>query len=122
MTISNEQRDYERLLRMIQSAEEVLMFTEDVSHEAFLQNRLLQLGTAKLIEQIAESARAMQKAFRDRYDAYPWGEMIGMRTVLVHEYWKIDPDKVYEAAQNEVPELLDYLHEIKAEMQKRGYS
>ena len=59
----------------------------------------------------------MTPDFREKYDGYPWHEMIAMRGIL-HMYWKVDYKIVFDIAQNDIPELLDYLLEIKADMEE----
>ncbi|MFW5659441.1 MAG: DUF86 domain-containing protein, partial [Bacteroidota bacterium] len=117
MKLTQNQKDYERLLRMIAACEETLEFVEDIQQEQFLKDRLLQLAVQKSLENIAEGARTMTADFRQRYHDYVWNEMIGMRVHSAHMYWKIDYKVIYKIAQDDVPELLAYLHEIKANME-----
>ncbi len=119
MKPTNTQKDYERLLRMIEASEEVVTFTQGFDLKAFLKDRVLQLAVQKSLENVAEGARTMTKEFRTMYDGYPWHEMIGMRVHSAHMYWKIDYKLVLRIAQVDIPELLDYLFEIKADMEKK---
>ncbi|MBA3969104.1 MAG: DUF86 domain-containing protein, partial [Gemmatimonadetes bacterium] len=43
---------------------------------------------------ILEAARALTPNFRSRHSEIPWTEVIGMRTILVHRYFDIDPEVV----------------------------
>jgi uncharacterized protein with HEPN domain len=42
----------------------------------------------------------------------PWGEIKGMRNILIHEYWQIDPAIVYDVARNEAELLASLLQDV----------
>ena len=54
---------------------------------------------------IGEAARRLSQEFRDRHAEIPWRLVIGMRHHLVHGYFDIDPDIVWEAITGRIPDL-----------------
>jgi uncharacterized protein with HEPN domain len=46
---------------------------------------------------------------RAAYPDVPWDRPIGLRTLLVHAYHRVDPDQLWEAASRSVPELVQQL-------------
>ena len=52
---------------------------------------------------------------------YPWRAIIGMRHVVVHDYFEIDWDAVYETAVNDVPPLKPLIEEIITGTQNKQY-
>jgi uncharacterized protein with HEPN domain len=66
---------------------------------------IAQLAVERLLEIIGESARALSDNTRASYPAVPWGDIIGLRTVLAHHYHRVDPEQVWVIASIEVPNL-----------------
>ena len=51
---------------------------------------------------------------RQQYPAIPWRDIIGMRNLLVHEYFRIDHDIVWQTVTVELPALVHALEERQA--------
>jgi uncharacterized protein with HEPN domain len=84
-------RDIERYRPASRSA-----FDEDERTQVWMVNRLQIIG---------EASRKLSDEFRSRHDAVPWRAIIGMRHHLVHGYFAVDPDVVWSAITERVPEL-----------------
>ena len=54
---------------------------------------------------IGEASRHLSEKFRDRHSEIPWRLVIGMRHHLVHGYFDVDPDIVWAAITERIPEL-----------------
>jgi uncharacterized protein with HEPN domain len=72
----------------------------------------LQLALVRAISTIGEAARKVSVQFRDAHPAIRWPEIIAMRHKLVHDYFEIDLDVVWDAATADVPELLSSLEQL----------
>lgn len=57
------------------------------------------------IEIIGEAARALPEDFKLRHADVPWGEIVAMRNGIVHQYFGILPDVVWDVIKNELPKL-----------------
>jgi uncharacterized protein with HEPN domain len=99
-------RDEAFLLDILLAAKELRQFTEGVSYERFSNDRLLQHAVIRLIEIIGEAARNISSDFKDAHREIPWPSIVGMRHRLVHEYFRVASDKVWEVVQRDVPELV----------------
>jgi uncharacterized protein with HEPN domain len=103
------QRDPQFLLDMLQSAELIASYTEQVSKDEFIQNVQLQDAVIRRLLVIAEAARRVSEITRqERFDIL-WAEINGMRNRLVHEYDDVDFDIVWDVVQNEIPSLVTAL-------------
>jgi uncharacterized protein with HEPN domain len=58
--------------------------------ETFEQDELIQNGIVRHLQIVGEAARAMPQEIRGRAPHIPWSQMIGMRHILVHDYFRID--------------------------------
>jgi len=71
-------------------------FDADERTQAWMVSRLQTIG---------EASRHLSDAFRSRHPEIPWRLVIGMRHHLVHAYFEVDPDVVWEAISVRIPEL-----------------
>ncbi len=72
---------------------------------AFEADELLQAWFLRHLQIIGEAARALPNDVRTSASDIPWSRIIGMRNVLVHGYFDIDTEIVWQAAMRDVPAL-----------------
>ena len=75
--------------------EEIEQFTQNISFEQFLNNREKLLAVVKLLEIIGEATKKIPDSLRQRHPQIPWRSVAGMRDLLGHEYWGIDPAVIW---------------------------
>ena len=68
-----------------------------MSVDAFRKDRKTQRAVIRCLEVVGEATK-IQPALRDRHPETPWQEIAGMRDKLIHEYFGVDLDIVWEAA------------------------
>ena len=105
--------DRERLIHMLEAIERIERYAAR-GREAFDDDELIQDWMVRHLQIIGEAARAVSTEFRDAHPELPWPEMIGMRHILVHEYFGIDLDIVWEVISRRLPELKDEVQAILA--------
>jgi uncharacterized protein with HEPN domain len=103
------QRDEAYLLDMLISARDARSVVEELSREKFQSSRIHQLASLKAIETIGEAASRISDTFRAAHPEIPWRKIIGMRNRLIHAYFKVDIDKVWETIQDDLPPLIEHL-------------
>lgn len=69
---------------------------------AFERDELLQVWFLRHLQIIGEATRALPDDVRALAPEIPWSEIIGMRNILVHGYFDIDTDIVWDAATRDV--------------------
>ncbi len=70
-----------------------------------MRNRMLQDAVIREIEIIGEAARNVSREFRNKNPGIPWREMVGMRDKLIHGYFGVDLDAVWETATKDIYDL-----------------
>ena len=73
---------------------------------------MLTLACVRLLEVVGESASQVSPELRARYADVPWNQMIGMRNRLVHAYFDINLDVLWETLNDSLPSLVPTLKEI----------
>jgi len=73
------------------------------------------LGLEELVENIGEAASRLSSATMDRMPQIAWKQMIGMRHVLVHDYFDVDDAVVLDTVRVSLPSLAQELERILEE-------
>jgi len=93
-SISDKAR-IEHILESIQLIEDAV---KDITFEYFTSQPLLRLGIVKLFEIIGEAARYLSDETKIKHQEINWRDMVGLRNFLVHEYFDIDYEAVWNAS------------------------
>ena len=101
--------DIARIAHIIQSARRIAAWVHRVEKDAFDADDLLQSGIAYEIQKIGEAAYHVTEEFKVQTQHIPWHKITGMRHRLVHDYFDIDAEVVWEVAINRLPELVNQL-------------
>ncbi len=104
--------DLIRLRHMLDAAREARTFATGKSRAALDEDRGLVLILSHLITIIGEAASKVSEETRIAYSQIPWGAINGMRNRLVHAYFDVDLDIVWNTVANRVPELIAELEPI----------
>jgi uncharacterized protein with HEPN domain len=96
--------DRARLEDIIEAAECIGKYSER-GRAAFEHDELIQTWMLHHLQVIGEAARGLSPTFRERYPDEIWSRAIGMRNILVHRYFAIDPDAVWDALKGGVAEI-----------------
>ncbi|MBD5195497.1 MAG: DUF86 domain-containing protein [Bacteroidales bacterium] len=110
-------RDPGRLRHMLEMA--VLLQKEKDNHslESIKNDPILFYGLTKMTEIIGEAAYKITKEFKDSHQELPWNEIQGMRHHLVHGYYQISTEVLWDAIQHDIPAMIpileNYLTELK---------
>lgn len=105
-------RDDAHILDMLLAAREIRRFAAGLTGERFLSERLAQHGLIRLIQIIGEAARSISPEYKEAHSEIPWAAIIAMRHRLVHEYFHIIPEKVWEVVEKDIPELIPLLEPL----------
>ncbi|PWB54203.1 MAG: nucleotidyltransferase [Candidatus Methanoperedenaceae archaeon] len=98
-------RDYnERLLDILEAIKNIEKYASH-GHETFEHDELIQTWIVHHLQIIGEAASALPDSFRDKYPEVPWSKIIGMRNILVHNYFGVDADVVWAVVVNDLPDL-----------------
>ena|SRR3989338_4651890 len=99
-------RDESYLLDILIAARHSREFVAGLTRKDFVQSKLHQNAVMKTLEIIGEAAGKISQETRHAHPEIPWNELIGMRNRLIHEYFRIDLEKVWDTVQNDIPSLI----------------
>ncbi|MDD5738949.1 MAG: DUF86 domain-containing protein [Candidatus Pacebacteria bacterium] len=100
------------LQHILDSIEKIEKYLREVSFDTFTQNEMMIGATVRELEIIGEAATNIDKIIKEKYRDAPWSEMIGMRHRLIHEYFGVDIEVVWDTCQNNLPDLKEKISSI----------
>lgn len=99
--------------KAIESIEIIERYINGKSYEEFLSDEELIDAIMFRLIQMIENVKNISTEFKKINSQIPWGDIIGFRNGIVHEYGKTDYTTVYETITYDIVELKEVLHRIK---------
>ena len=103
------------LRHILHECDYILKVTDKISYDAFANDETLRKATVRSLEIIGEAVKKLPGDFRTENSHIAWREIAGMRDFLIHVYFGIDYEIVWDAIQNNIPELRLQLIELISE-------
>ena len=104
--------DLIRVRHMLDAAGEAVLFARNRTRKDLDNDRMLTLSIVKSVELIGEAATRISKEVRDTYPEIPWTDIVAMRNRLIHVYFDIDLDRVWDTVTDDLPPLISALENI----------
>ncbi|MEI7619955.1 MAG: HepT-like ribonuclease domain-containing protein [Candidatus Falkowbacteria bacterium] len=93
------------LQHILESINLVQVHTKGVKQEDFIKSWPLIDASIRRIEIIGEAANKISSDFKIKHKEIPWRDIIGMRNVLIHEYFDVDEVEVWKTIKKDLPKL-----------------
>lgn len=97
---------------MLDAALEAQAFVAGRTRDDLSQDRMLTLALVKAVEIIGEAAVQVSDNLRDANPQIPWIDIVGMRNRLVHAYFNINLDIVWDTVTANLPPLIEQLQSL----------
>lgn len=94
--------DHERLQDILEAIAKIEKYAQR-GKTAFEKDELIQNWIVNHLQIIGEASRTLTPEFRDQHPEIPWSDIIGMRNILVHDYFGIDTEIVWSVVEESLP-------------------
>lgn len=101
---------------IVDSVNAILEFTADLDANQFATNRLVHSATIREFEIIGEATIHLSTELLKKYDTIAWRDLKDFRNILIHEYFGVDHQIVWNTIQNDLPKLLEVVKEMISDM------
>jgi len=88
-----------------ESMEKIEEYLRDLTQEDFFEKSSLQDAVIRRLSMIGEAARSIPEEFRQKYPDIPWKRIVGIRNIIIHEYFGVNLERIWEVAKNDLPAL-----------------
>lgn len=111
MTKNETQRDSERdIVRLKHILDECAQIEQIVARTD--RDALLESALERKYIIIGEACRAVSSELKHTYTGIPWADIIAMRNILVHEYYRVERATLWDVAEHKIPALKDWIQGI----------
>ncbi|MCX5750195.1 MAG: DUF86 domain-containing protein [Candidatus Saganbacteria bacterium] len=100
------QRDYKVCFQDILSAiEKIEKYTRKMAFDEFNKKSLVIDGVVRNLEIIGEAVKSIPQGIRVKHQSVKWRNIAGLRDVLIHEYFGVDLDILWDVIKKKLPDL-----------------
>jgi uncharacterized protein with HEPN domain len=92
------------LSEIVASMDKIERYTEGISFDEFKGREQLIDAVERNIEKIGEAAAAVPDEIRARHPEVPWKSIVGMRNKVIHHYFAVDHEVIWQIVTKNIPE------------------
>ncbi len=104
--------DKQRLQHILDAITEIETYTSKIDFDQFADYSMMRFACIKQIEIIGEAANYITPETKQKFNNIQWHQIIGMRHILVHEYFGIDIELIWQIIARDIPALKVSANEI----------
>jgi uncharacterized protein with HEPN domain len=92
-----------RLQHIVLALDEIRGYTKEVSFEDFSKNSMMLNATLRQMEIIGEASNRLSADMLESNPQVEWAKIVGLRNLIIHEYFAVDADIVWKIIHNNLP-------------------
>jgi uncharacterized protein with HEPN domain len=97
---------------MLAAAQRAVSLTNDRARNDLDADDVLVLALTRLLEILGEAAKGVSAGTKERYPHVPWPQMAATRDRLIHGYFNVDLDIVWQIVRHDLPPVITALEAI----------
>jgi uncharacterized protein with HEPN domain len=103
---------------ILQAMNAVLDFVKDMAYGNFSKDTKTIFAVVRAIEVIGEAVKNIPSNSRKKYPEIPWKKIAGMRDKLIHEYFGVKLERVWETVKRDIPKLKPLFEKIAKDLEE----
>jgi len=97
---------------ILENIDKIEAFSKNLSKKTLSKNELKQYAIIRAIEVIGESVKNLPDSLKNKYPNVPWKEIAGTRDKMIHHYFGVDLNIVWDIISKEIPKLKEDIKDI----------
>ena len=102
--------DIELIKHILDETGFILNHTENLTREEYLKNEVLCRASIRSLEIIGEATKKLTNEFKSQHSLIEWKKIAGTRDKLIHDYYGIDYEIVWDILSSKIKELHNFLN------------
>ncbi len=90
---------------ILEATRKITAYTTGLSKTVFLEDEKTIDAVVRNLEVIGEAVKKLPEDLRAQHSAVEWKKIAGLRDMLIHEYFGLDAEIVWDIVQHKVPAL-----------------
>ena len=117
--MSKDKRDYILFLEdILNSIEKLEKYTKGLDFKAFSENEMVIDAVTRNLEVMGEAVKNIPLDIQKKYPEVEWKEAKGFRNILIHDYFGIDLESVWDTINDDIPLLKKHISKVLKEENK----
>ncbi len=100
------------LSHILDAFRQIAEYTEGMDYDRFRTTRIVQDAVIRQFEVVGEATKNLSSGFRGRHETIPWKDLAGFRDKLIHQYFGVDLEIVWNTIRDDLPMLMDAVRKI----------
>ncbi len=105
--------DSVRILHILDAIIEIESYIQGADKDSFVNNSMMFNATLHQLEIIGEAANGLSEEFIMNHPETPWARIIGLRNLIIHEYFGVDDQTIWSIVTINIPQLKQDLSEME---------
>ncbi len=106
-------REYQAYLNdILESLKRIQRYTGNMTYNDFIKDELVQDGVVRNLEIVGEAIKKIPDKIKNIKPQIEWRKIAGLRDILVHGYFGIDLEIVWDVVKNKIPDLKQEIEEL----------
>jgi uncharacterized protein with HEPN domain len=100
------------LIDISNEIDRIFKFVNEMTYDEFIQDEKTIYAVTRSFEIIGEATKNIPDDIKNTYNQIPWSKISGMRNKLIHEYFGVDLETLWNTIKNRLPEIKQPVEEI----------
>ncbi|MCC5944490.1 MAG: DUF86 domain-containing protein [Bernardetiaceae bacterium] len=109
----------EYIAHILTEANFLVEVSKDLPYEVFINDNILTRAVVRSLEIIGEASKKLSPELRNTYSEFDWRGFTGLRDKLIHHYFGIDYEIVWDIMQYEIPVAIPFIQTIYDDLKKQ---